>query len=61
MIKWARSQGYEWDSQVYIRAALYDQFHIVEWARDNGCPIDWKMIEADLSAIDYQKLESMLK
>ena len=42
VLKWARQNGYPWNSDTCIYAAYNGHFEILKWARLNGCPWDLK-------------------
>jgi len=37
ILKWAREQGCEWNSNVCYNAAYYGHIEILKWAREQGC------------------------
>ena len=39
-IKWAKSRGYEWDSNTCACAAAEGRLDILQWVRERGCPWD---------------------
>jgi len=41
VLKWARFNGYDWDSRTCLVAAAYGHFELLKWARINGC--SWNM------------------
>ncbi|KAJ8600636.1 hypothetical protein CTAYLR_006921 [Chrysophaeum taylorii] len=40
ILRWARSNGCEWDAFACSRAAAGGHLDVLQWARDHGCPWD---------------------
>jgi hypothetical protein len=44
LCEWARDTGC-WNSSVCAFAAWFGNFEVLQWARQNGCPWDWRTYE----------------
>ena len=44
LCEWARDTGF-WNSSVCAFAASAGNFEVLQWARQNGCPWDWRTYE----------------
>ena len=40
VLKWARENGCEWNSNTCANAALNGHLEVLKWARENGCEWD---------------------
>src|SRR5271170_6107046 len=48
LLKWARKNGYYWDSWTCSDAALDGHLALLKWAKENGC--DWDSLTCSYAA-----------
>ena len=41
MLKWARENGCDWNSDTCANAAINGHLEVLKWARENGCQWDY--------------------
>lgn len=57
-LKFARSEGFEWDDEAICRIAVASQqIHVLQWAIKNGCPLSLNVFRCAVSHPNIEVLE----
>ena len=59
ILKWARENGCEWNSDTCTYAAKNGHLETLKWARENGCP--WNKKECLIVAKKYPSVVKWIK